>query len=100
MMLNLASTMTHVFEDTLAIYPDLTPSLVFFDGEEALKSWSSEDSLYGSTHLAGLWHNQTYENSDCHETTSQMDRMDVLVVMDLLGTAEPDFQSFQVRNEF
>ncbi len=26
--------------------------LVFFDGEEALKKWSSTDSLYGSRHLA------------------------------------------------
>jgi Zn-dependent M28 family amino/carboxypeptidase len=25
---------------------------VFFDGEEALKKWSSSDSLYGSQHLA------------------------------------------------
>ncbi|TRY79543.1 hypothetical protein TCAL_12403 [Tigriopus californicus] len=99
MMLNLASTMTKSFQDALAIRPDLTPSLVFFDGEEALKSWTSEDSLYGSTHLADLWHNQTYENLDCHETTSQMDRMDVLVLMDLLGTPDPDFQSFQFDSE-
>jgi Zn-dependent M28 family amino/carboxypeptidase len=27
--------------------------VVFFDGEEALKKWSSSDSLYGSRHLAG-----------------------------------------------
>lgn len=26
--------------------------LVFFDGEEALKQWSADDSLYGSRHLA------------------------------------------------
>ena len=26
--------------------------VVFFDGEEALKQWSAEDSLYGSRHLA------------------------------------------------
>ncbi len=27
--------------------------LVFFDGEEALKTWTDSDSLYGSRHLAG-----------------------------------------------
>jgi len=27
--------------------------VVFFDGEEALKHWSADDSLYGSRHLAG-----------------------------------------------
>ena len=29
--------------------------IVFFDGEEAVKSWSSSDSLYGSRHLAAKW---------------------------------------------
>lgn len=29
--------------------------LVFFDGEEAIKSWSSSDSTYGSRHLAAKW---------------------------------------------
>ena len=31
--------------------------LVFFDGEEAVKSWSDSDSLYGSRHLAAKWQN-------------------------------------------
>ena len=29
--------------------------LVFFDGEEAVESWSDSDSLYGSRHLAAKW---------------------------------------------
>ncbi len=29
--------------------------LVFFDGEEAIKSWSRSDSTYGSRHLAAKW---------------------------------------------
>ncbi len=29
--------------------------LVFFDGEEAVQSWSASDSLYGSRHLAAKW---------------------------------------------
>jgi Zn-dependent M28 family amino/carboxypeptidase len=29
--------------------------LVFFDGEEAVKQWSAQDSLYGSRHLAAKW---------------------------------------------
>jgi glutaminyl-peptide cyclotransferase len=29
--------------------------LVFDDGEEAVKSWSSSDSLYGTRHLAAKW---------------------------------------------
>lgn len=29
--------------------------LVFFDGEEAIQTWSAADSLYGSRHLAAKW---------------------------------------------
>jgi Zn-dependent M28 family amino/carboxypeptidase len=29
--------------------------LVFFDGEEAVESWTNSDSLYGSRHLAAKW---------------------------------------------
>jgi Zn-dependent M28 family amino/carboxypeptidase len=29
--------------------------LVFFDGEEAIESWSASDSTYGSRHLAAKW---------------------------------------------
>jgi len=29
--------------------------LVFFDGEEAMRSWSDSDSTYGSRHLAARW---------------------------------------------
>ena len=29
--------------------------LVFFDGEEAVQTWSDTDSLYGSRHLAAKW---------------------------------------------
>ncbi len=29
--------------------------LVFFDGEEAIQSWSDSDSTYGSKHLAAKW---------------------------------------------
>ncbi len=31
--------------------------LVFFDGEEAVQSWSASDSLYGSRHQAAKWQN-------------------------------------------
>ncbi len=29
--------------------------LIFFDGEEAIKSWTATDSVYGSRHLAAKW---------------------------------------------
>lgn len=38
-----------VFQDSGS---DVSLQLLFFDGEEALYQWTSEDSLYGSRHLA------------------------------------------------
>jgi Zn-dependent M28 family amino/carboxypeptidase len=34
---------------------DYSVWLVFFDGEEAIQSWSRSDSTYGSRHLAAKW---------------------------------------------
>lgn len=31
---------------------------IFFDGEEAFKSWGPKDSIYGARHLAEKWHNE------------------------------------------
>ena len=33
----------------------VTLQVLFFDGEEAYKDWTSLDSLYGSRHLADAW---------------------------------------------
>jgi Zn-dependent M28 family amino/carboxypeptidase len=35
--------------------PGYSVWLVFFDGEEAIQSWSASDSTYGSRHLASEW---------------------------------------------
>ena len=34
---------------------DITPQIVFFDGEEAYQTWTSTDSIYGARHLAAKW---------------------------------------------
>lgn len=39
---------------------DVTLQMVFFDGEEAFKEWTKNDSLYGSRHLAEVWSNTTH----------------------------------------
>ncbi|SCU98009.1 LAFA_0G14840g1_1 [Lachancea sp. 'fantastica'] len=64
--------------------------IVFFDGEEALENWTSEDSIYGARHLAADW-----------SSSGLMDDIGLLVLLDLLGSAEnlevPSF--FQASNE-
>ncbi|XP_077550864.1 glutaminyl-peptide cyclotransferase-like isoform X3 [Haemaphysalis longicornis] len=78
----------------------LTLQLVFFDGEEAFVRWSSQDSLYGSRHLAAAWHRNSTEGHPLEncllnaDITTQIDRMEVLVLLDLLGAPNPRFYSY------
>jgi glutaminyl-peptide cyclotransferase len=75
--------------------------MVFFDGEEAFKTWSDHDSLYGSRHLAHKWNQQPISSSSeqharCQAKgiVSELDRIDLFVLLDLIGTANPRFHSF------
>lgn len=47
--------------------------LIFFDGEEAFKTWTKSDSLYGSKHLAELWNSTPYPEAGGDAT--QLDRI-------------------------
>lgn len=78
----------------------ITLQLVFFDGEEAFVRWSSQDSLYGSRHLAAAWHRNSTDGQPLEncllnaDITTQIDRMEVLVLLDLLGAPNPRFYSY------
>jgi Zn-dependent M28 family amino/carboxypeptidase len=48
--------------------------LVWTDGEEAVKSWSDTDSLYGTRHLAEKW-----------EKDGTLKKIKALMVMDMIG---------------
>lgn len=50
---------------------------VFFDGEEALDQWGPDDSIYGAKNLASRWARE-----------SILDRIDLLVLLDLIGSDE------------
>ncbi|CAG2170343.1 unnamed protein product [Oppiella nova] len=79
---------------------DTTVQLVFFDGEEAFVQWSNEDSLYGSRHLANKWSRSAYPKdmrSRClneTQTTRELDRIELMVLLDLIGAQNPHFYSF------
>jgi Zn-dependent M28 family amino/carboxypeptidase len=51
--------------------------LVWTDGEEAVKSWSDTDSLYGTRHLAEKW-----------EKDGVLKKIKALMVMDMIGDAD------------
>ncbi|CCH58795.1 hypothetical protein TBLA_0A10160 [Henningerozyma blattae CBS 6284] len=56
---------------------DIGLKIVFFDGEEALKQWGPNDSIYGSKHLAKRWINN-----------GVMEKVSLFVLLDLLGSAD------------
>jgi Zn-dependent M28 family amino/carboxypeptidase len=55
--------------------------LVWTDGEEAVKTWSDTDSVYGSRHLAERW-----------EKDGTLKKIKALMVMDMIGDADLDIQ--------
>ncbi|XP_037935280.1 glutaminyl-peptide cyclotransferase isoform X2 [Teleopsis dalmanni] len=87
MLLNLA----HVLRKELEPFrnnPKLSLMLLFFDGEEAFKEWGPHDSIYGARHLAKKW-----------EAEGFLDRIDMLVLLDLIGAPDPKFYSFFQNTE-
>ncbi len=55
--------------------------LVWTDGEEAVKTWTATDSLYGSRHLAEKW-----------EKDGTLKKIKALMVMDMIADADLDIQ--------
>jgi len=55
--------------------------LVFFDGEEAIRSWSDSDSTYGSRHLAAKWGRD-----------GTLARIKAFVLADMIGDKDLDIQ--------
>jgi Zn-dependent M28 family amino/carboxypeptidase len=55
--------------------------LVFFDGEEAIQSWSHSDSTYGSRHLAAKWGRD-----------GTLSRIKAFILTDMIGDKDLDIQ--------
>lgn len=74
----------------------VTLQLIFFDGEEAFKEWTATDSLYGARHLAERW---ASEPSALLPNRTMLHEMEVLVLLDLLGTRNARIPSFFPRTQ-
>ncbi|KAJ8963660.1 hypothetical protein NQ314_005451 [Rhamnusium bicolor] len=74
------------------IFVDLSLKLIFFDGEEAFVNWGPNDSIYGAKHLAHRYHNSKQVKSN-GETVSELDKIDILVLLDLIGHKKTRFYS-------
>lgn len=72
---------------------------IFFDGEEPFVEWTKSDSLYGSRHLAAKWARQAVpqecrRSSGSHKYRNELDRIELFVLLDLIGTPDTTFVQF------
>lgn len=82
MLINLAFVLDKYFKQ-IRNDNEISVKLLFFDGEEAFLYWNPQDSIYGARHLARKWESEGF-----------LKKIDMLVLLDLLGTPDPNFFSF------
>ncbi|KAF7725152.1 hypothetical protein EC973_000404 [Apophysomyces ossiformis] len=73
---------------------DKTLQIIFFDGEEAFQSWTATDSIYGARHLASKWESSFLAQSVHTSKRTKLDRIEILVLLDLLGTPNPSINNY------
>ncbi|KAF8326010.1 uncharacterized protein EI90DRAFT_2999506 [Cantharellus anzutake] len=74
-----------------------TLQIIFFDGEEAFRDWTSVDSTYGSRHLAEKWENKYVEPHPARRLNpprTVLSTIEHLILLDLLGAPNPIVPSF------
>lgn len=97
-MINLAHTMKLDLDDH-KVNPgkELTLQFIFFDGEEAFVQWTKTDSIYGARHLAEKLQGSNFAYNRIQG--NQLDRMDIFVLLDLLGAKNPNIISSQTSTD-
>jgi len=78
---------------------ETTLQLVFFDGEEAFKSWTHTDSIYGAKHLAEKWSTAYIDPHSKRRllrdpVATELSTIEHMVLLDLLGAANPSVRSY------
>ncbi|WYZ35188.1 hypothetical protein EsH8_I_001464 [Colletotrichum jinshuiense] len=71
---------------------DMGLQILLLDGEEAFKSWTDTDSLYGARSLADEWE-RTFNPAMSHYK-NPLEQISVFVLLDLLGSANPRVPSY------
>lgn len=66
--------------------------ILLLDGEEAFKTWTHTDSLYGARSLAEEWETSSYGAWNTYP--SPLSTIDLFVLLDLLGSANPKVPSY------
>ncbi|KAI7893589.1 uncharacterized protein EV154DRAFT_416578 [Mucor mucedo] len=94
-LMNIAETLDDLLSDGSIHYrqKDKTVQMIFFDGEEAFQQWGPTDSIYGARHLAEKWESSIVTHPK-KVMKNRLDQMEVLVLLDLLGTPNAQFPNF------
>ncbi|XP_046443086.1 glutaminyl-peptide cyclotransferase-like isoform X2 [Daphnia pulex] len=93
MMITLAKDLAPKLDQLKKSNSQVTLQFIFFDGEEAFKDWNSRDSIYGARNLARKWESTSYPAQN-RDGTNELHRMDLMVLLDLLGARNPNFYSY------
>ncbi|KAF6790671.1 glutaminyl-peptide cyclotransferase (peptidase family M28) [Colletotrichum sojae] len=96
---SLDAHMTQMYDEMVAIgesggtvAQDMGLQILLLDGEEAFKSWTDTDSLYGARSLAMEWEN-TFNPAMSHYK-NPLEQISIFVLLDLLGSANPRVPSY------
>ncbi|KAI7906535.1 Glutaminyl-peptide cyclotransferase [Cokeromyces recurvatus] len=94
-LMNMAEILQPILSDKSTNYrqSDKTLQFIFFDGEEAFKSWSPTDSIYGARHLANVWESSLVSHPK-KVFKNKLDQIEVMVLLDLLGVANTQFPNY------
>lgn len=65
--------------------------VLFLDGEEAFKTWTDDDSLYGARSLAAQWDEEANAAMSVYKTP--LSSISLFVLLDLLGAKDPTIMS-------
>ncbi|KAI9496855.1 hypothetical protein BDB00DRAFT_807532 [Zychaea mexicana] len=96
-LMDIAETLNPIFSAAAAADDNnVTLQMVFFDGEEAFVRWTDTDSIYGARHLAEKWETTYVVDPPMHtiKSENELSRIDVLVLLDLLGTPNPTIPNY------
>ncbi|KAI9551396.1 hypothetical protein GHT06_021729 [Daphnia sinensis] len=93
MMITLAKDLAPKLDQQKQNGKAVTLQFIFFDGEEAFKDWNARDSIYGARNLAQKWEATSYPKGN-RDGTNELHRMDLMVLLDLLGARNPNFYSY------
>ena len=68
--------------------------VLFLDGEEAFKSWTGTDSLYGARAIAQTWEQTPIPPAGPSTYKNKLEQISLFMLLDLLGSKSPSIPTY------